>query len=181
MKSRIVGAVLTLVGMSHPVLAELGPRRTTELVTLYGTTGLSVSCGPSGENPSNSLAIDLQVDPNGNLVPFVVPIGRKLIITGAEYRVVTDARRDVSVAIYSSQSGSPRSGHPLATLTSRASDEGGNIGVAVQTGSWASGIVLSSGHRPCMAEITGAPIHKDPGATGVHGFAYVLLHGYLTR
>jgi hypothetical protein len=116
----------------------------------------------------HSLRVDYRLSPTGVLQPFVVPPRQTLVITDIEYQVVGDANREVNVGIYVDGTN-----HPIVTLPARSDALFGNAGVALAHGSWQPGIVIPSGHRPCIADIGGGPIVKA-------GFAYVMIHGYLT-
>lgn len=169
-----------ILSPTMPAFAQLGPRRTTEFVTLYATNGISGSCSLPGDDARRTLAVGHRRDPSGNLDPFTVPINQKLVVTGIAYRIVSDAAKDVHLGIYSSAPGSSYSGHPALASPTRSDDEGANVGVAIGSSTWQPGVVVGPGQRPCVADVLGSPVWKDPAGSSASGFAYVLLHGFLT-
>jgi hypothetical protein len=163
-----LAALLTVVGMTESAAAQVAARRTADFVTLYTTNGLSGPCLVQNNSPAHSLRFDYRLSPTGVLQPFVVPPRQTLVITGIEYQVVGDANREVNVGIYVDGTN-----HPIVALPARSDALFGNAGVALAHNSWQPGILITSGHRPCLADIGGGPISKQ-------GFAYAMLHGYLT-
>jgi hypothetical protein len=177
----LTGAMLcAIVAQAAPAAAQLGPRRTTEFATLYATTGLSASCSLPGDDQRRTLSVGHRRDADGNVEPFTVPANQKLVITGLEYRIVTDAARDVHVGVYSSVPGSSYTGHPALASPARSDDEGADVGVAIGSTTWRPGVVIGPGQRPCIADMLGHPIWKDATGSAASGFAYVLIHGFLT-
>jgi hypothetical protein len=171
-----------LLAHASGAAAAVIPQRSSDLITLYCTNGISGSCSQPGDDTRRTIACSHQVMPDGSLATFVaVPTGRKLLVTEVEVSTVTDANTDQHIGVYVSPPSTPYAGHPLLTVPVRSDDQGGNVGVASGSKGWQPGVAIGAGLRPCIADVKGSLISKNPAGSSAHGFVYILIHGYLTR
>jgi len=100
LRTLAIASLLLVALAAHARAASLAPRHASDIVTLV-TSGTPCPFPVAGD-----LLFDRQIRPDGTNVPFTVPAGKVLVVTGYEFRSVTPyAGRAVAGLLFPATSG----------------------------------------------------------------------------
>lgn len=81
---RMIPLTLALLALSAPISAEVvAPDKPSQIVHLRGGPGSGTNCTPF----VGSTLLDHQLLPDGTTVPFTIPPGRVLVLTGVSWNL----------------------------------------------------------------------------------------------
>lgn len=136
--------------------ASFGPTKPSDLVTIRSS---GAKCAPSPW-----LLLDTQIKGDGTLAPFVIPVGRVLVVTSVDFRQgLTGSPGKQEEFFLFPSAANINTGYPIVDLVAPGSSDGRAGASAVITG-----VVIKAGN-PCWGVNNSAAL----------GSADALVHGYL--
>ena len=146
-------ALLLLLLPSHGRAGTLAPKKPSDVLTLRSS---GAGCPFPGTRK-----LDSRVLPDGTLVPYTIPDGQVLVVTGAEWSLQDASPRQlgsVQLFLYT-QTSSPS---PVAFFTDGIS--------TTDTGAYRTSVVPQAITRPTEGLCAGANVVEDTLLVVVHGF-----------